>query len=135
MKNQDWNTKMKKNIKNLALWTMAWTLSMALATFGPKFIWENENTLTVIGIILNALLGVGMIFANIRHLNGLDDLQKKIQLEGMAIALGVGIVGGLSYSLLDSTNLISQDAEISYLVILIGLTYFFSVLIGLKRYK
>ena len=76
-----------------------------------------------------------MIFANIRHINGLDDLQKKIQLEGMAIALGVGIVGGLSYSLLDTTNLISQDAEISFLVILIALTYLFSVLIGQKRYQ
>ena len=134
MKNQDWKTQTKKNTKNLAFWTMAWTLSMAFATFGPKFIWESENVMTVIGVILNALLGVGMILANVRHLNGLDDLQKKIQLEGMAIALGVGIVGGLSYTLLDTTNLISQDAEISYLVILIGLTYLISVLIGQKRY-
>ena len=106
MENQDWNTRVKKNTKNLALWTMVWLLSMAIATFGPKFIWDSENVLTVAGIILNALLGVGMILANIRHLNGLDDLQKKIQLEGMAIALGVGIVGGLSYSLLDTTNII-----------------------------
>ena len=135
MDNQDWNTRVKKNTKNLALWTMAWVLSMALATFGPKFIWEGEDVLTVIGIMLNALLGVGMILANIRHLNGLDDLQKKIQLEGMAIALGVGIVGGLSYSLLDTTNIITQDAEISFLVILIALTYLVSVLIGQKRYK
>ena len=135
MENQDWNTQVKKNTKNLALWTMAWVLSMAIATFAPKFIWDSHNVLTVAGIILNALLGVGMILANIRHLNGLDDLQKKIQLEGMAIALGVGIVGGLSYSLLDTTNIITQDAEISFLVILIGLTYLVSVLIGHKRYK
>lgn len=135
MENQDWNTRVKKNTKNLGLWTMAWVLSMAIATFGPKFIWESETVLTVAGIILNALLGVGMILANIRHLNSLDDLQKKIQLEGMAIALGVGIVGGLSYSLLDTTNIITQDAEISYLVILISLTYLVSVFIGQKRYK
>lgn len=135
MENQDWNTRVKKNTKYLGLWTMAWVLSMAIATFGPKFIWESETVLTVAGIILNALLGVGMILANIRHLNSLDDLQKKIQLEGMAIALGVGIVGGLSYSLLDTTNIITQDAEISYLVILISLTYLVSVFIGQKRYK
>ena len=134
MENQDWKAQTKKNTKNLRLWTIAWVLSMAVATFGPMFIWEGENTMTLIGIILNGLLGVGMILANIRHLNGLDDLQKKIQLEGMAIALGVGIVGGLSYSLLDTTNVISQDAEISFLVILIGLTYMVSVLIGQKRY-
>jgi hypothetical protein len=135
MVNQDWNTQTKKNTINLAFWTIAWTLSLALATFGPKFIWEGANALTVIGIILNALLGVGMILANIRHINGLDDLQRKIQLEGMAIALGVGIIGGLSYSLLDTTNVIKQDAEISYLVILISLTYMISILIGQKRYK
>lgn len=135
MENKDWNTRVKKNTKNLGLWTMAWVLSMAIATFGPKFIWESETVLTVTGIMLNALLGVGMILANIRHLNSLDDLQKKIQLEGMAIALGVGIVGGLSYSLLDTTNVIAQDAEISYLVILISLTYLVSVFIGQKRYK
>ena len=135
MEIQDWNTRVKKNTKNLALWTMAWVLSMAIATFGPMFIWEGEDILTVTAIMLNALLGIGMILANIRHLNGLDELQKKIQLEGMAIALGVGIVGGLSYSLLDTTNIITQDAEISFLVILISLTYLVSVLIGQKRYK
>tara|TARA_Y100000385_G_C13065314_1_gene626388 strand:- start:658 stop:1065 length:408 start_codon:yes stop_codon:yes gene_type:complete len=135
MKNQDWNTQIKKNTKNLAFWSLSWTLSMALATFGPMYIWENNNALTLIGVILNALLGVGVIFANIRQLNGLDDLQKKIQLEAMGIALGVGIVGGLSFNLLDTTNLIPQDAEISQLVILIGLTYLVSIFIGQKRYK
>ena len=80
MKKQDWNTQNKQNTKNLALWTMAWLFSMVLATFGSKFIWENEFVLTAIGVILNALLGKGMILANIPHLNGLDDLQKKIQL-------------------------------------------------------
>jgi hypothetical protein len=135
MENQDWSTRVKKNTKNLAVWTMAWVLSMALATFGPKFLWEGNDALTVFGILLNALLGAGMIFANIKHLNGLDDLQKKIQLEGMAIALGVGIVGGLTYSLLDTTGIIQQDAEISFLVMLIGITYLVSVLIGQSRYK
>lgn len=135
MKNQDWSTRVKKNTKNLAVWTMAWVLSMALATFGPLFIWEGNDALTVIGILLNALLGAGMILANIKHLKSLDDLQKKIQLEAMGIALGVGIVGGLTYSLLDTTNIIQQDAEISFLVILIGLTYLVSVLIGQSRYK
>ena len=135
MENQDWNTRVKKNTKNLAFWTFAWVLTMAIATFGPKFIWKDEQIFTIIGIILNAIIGAGMIFANIRHLNGLDDLQKKIQLEGMAIALGVGIVGGLSYSLLDTLNLISQDAEISFLVILMSLTYLVSVLVGQKKYK
>jgi hypothetical protein len=134
MKQQDYHTQIKKNTKMLAIYTLAWTLSMALATFGPKFIWDENTALTAMAVFLNAFLGVLMILANIKHLKGLDELQQKIQLEGMAIALGVGVVGGLTYSLLDTTNLIAQDAEISFLVIIIALTYLASVIIGQKKY-
>jgi len=135
MKEVTWNTQIKNNTKKLAIWTMLWTSSMALATFGPKFIWDENVALTVLAIIINALLGLGMILMNIKHINSLDDLQKKIQLDAMGIALGVGVVGGLSYSLLDTTNLITKDAEISFLVIFISVTYMIGILIGQKRYK
>lgn len=131
----NWEAQIKKNAKKLAIWTALWTGSMALATFGPKFIWDENTTLTILAVLLNALLGLGMILMNIKHINALDDLQKKIQLDAMGIALGAGVVGGLSYSLLDITNLMSSDAEISFLVIFISLTYMISLLIGQKRYK
>ena len=135
MEKQNYNTQTKKNTINLAIYTALWTVSLAIATFGPIFFWEGNKTLTFIGVVVNAIFGVLMILVNIKHLNGLDELQKKIQLEAMGIALGVGIVGGLSYSLLDTTNLITQDAEISFLIILIALTYMAGIIIGQKRYK
>lgn len=135
MKEDTWSAEVEKNTKNLAIWSILWTSSMALATFGPMFIWNKNVLLTVLAVIINALLGIGMILVNIKHLNSLDDLQKKIQLDAMGIALGVGVVGGLSYTLLDITNLITEDAEISFLVILISLTYLVGLLIGTKRYQ
>jgi len=135
MKEETWNTQIKKNTKKLGVWAILWTGSMAIATFGPKFIWNEHVGLTVLAVVINALLGVGMIMMNIKHINSLDDLQKKIQLDAMGIALGLGLVGGLSYTLLDTTNLISKDAEISFLVIFISITYLIALLIGQKRYK
>jgi hypothetical protein len=134
MEKQDFNTRSMKSTINYFLWTAAWVLSMALAALGPKFFWESESTLTVIGIALNTLIGIGWILAGVRFISGLDDLQRKIQLEASGIALGVGIVGGLSYDLLDD-HVLSQDAEISHLVILISLTYSVAVFIGQKRYQ
>ncbi|MGB0776931.1 MAG: hypothetical protein ACPGR7_02780 [Flavobacteriaceae bacterium] len=125
----------KKNTMNLAYWTFAWLISMAIATFGPEFIWEDNTPLTIIGIAVNLALGVGMIVANMRYIKGLDDLQKKIQLDAMAMALGVGVIGGLSYSLLDTTNIISGNAEISILVIIISISYMIGIFIGQKRYN
>lgn len=134
-KSTSWSEQNKKNTARLAIWTAAWTLSMALATFGPNFIWGDNTALTFIGIVVNALIGVGMIIANKNQIKGLDELQQKIHLEAMAIALGVGVVFGLSYSLLDITNIIGFDAEIGHLVILISLTYLTFLTVGRKRYQ
>lgn len=134
MQKEKLNKEMLKATKNLALWTILWIVSLAFATFGSKFIW-NENILwSIIAIVINTSFGAGMIWANIKHLSAQDELQKKIQLEAMGIALGTGIVGGLSYSLMDISNVISSDAEISFVVMLISFSYIIALLVGRKRY-
>ena len=131
----DWAANTARNTVRLGYWTGAWLLTMALANFGPVFIWHGNQLPTVLAILVNIGFGVGMIMANKRHLNGLDEMHQKIQLEAMALSLGVGLVVGLAYSNLDVTNVIAFDAEISHLVILIGLTYLAGVFAGLKRYR
>jgi len=124
----------KKNTLRLGYWTGAWLITMAIAVFGPILLWQ-DKVLTGAAIVINVAVGIGMIVANKRHLEGLDELQQKIQLEAMALALGVGLVFGLGYSTMDVTNLISADAEISHLVMLIGLTYGGGVIIGRRKYQ
>ncbi len=131
----DWATNTVRNTVRLGYWTGAWVLTMALANFGPTFIWQANKLPTILAILLNIGIGFGMIMANKRHLHGLDEMHQKIQLEAMALSLGVGLVLGLAYSNLDVTNIIESDAEISYLVILMGLTYLAGVIAGVKRYR
>lgn len=130
-----WATRNSQNTRMLAYWNGAWVVTMAIATFGPIFLWDSASALTIILIIVNLLVGIGMIVANKRHLQGLDEMHQKIQYQAMALALGVGLVVGLSYSLLDTTNYIAADAEISHLVIVMALTYFIATLIGHRRYR
>lgn len=132
---ETWTRRRKKNTTRLALWTAAWVVSLAIATFGFKFMWSENTLISLFAFIINAGAGIGMIVANIKYNKSLDEMQQKIQLEAMGIALGVGVVGGLSYSLLDITNLIMVDAEISFLVILIGLSYLAAIIIGHLRYQ
>ena len=108
---------------------------MALATFGPGFIWADQTSLTVIGILLNFGIGVKMILANRNLINSLDELQKKIQLESLGLTLGLTVIFGLSFSLLDQKDIIPMDAEISVLVIFIGLVYWSALLINNRKYK
>ena len=130
----DFAARNRKNTLRLGYWTGAWLITMAVAVFGPLLVWQN-NVLTGAAILINVAVGVGMIVANKRHLEGLDELQKKIHLEAMALALGVGLVFGLGYSTMDVTNFITADAEISHLVMLIGVTYGLAVFIGHRKYQ
>ena len=124
-----------KNTKEIRLWTLAWTLSMAIATFGPQFLWNEESVGTLLAIIVNLILGIRMILANRKFINSGDELQKKIHLESLGLTLGMAVIVGLSYSLLDQKNLISGDAEISVLVLFIGITYLVTMTINNRKYK
>ena len=124
----------KKYLINLGLWTWSWVATLAIATFGPIFIWEEQKALTTFAIIINLANGVLMILANRQLFNHYDELERKIHLESLALTLGLTIIVGLTYSLLDQTNLIPFDAEIGVLIGFVGVTYMITLLINRKRY-
>jgi len=119
----------------LAVWATAWVVTQALAVHGPGHIWQSGQSLTALALLVNLGAGIGMIMAISRHLHGLDELQRKIQLKAMALCLGVGLVGGMAYSTLDATNLIPVEAKISHLVILMALTYLAGVIWGHGKFR
>ena len=130
-----WEAETVRNTKRLAFWTLVWLITLALATFGPIVLWDYNKPLSIAAMLLNLAMGIGMILANKRHLRGLDEMQQKVQLEAMGLALGVALIVGLSYSVLDVSNVVPFDAEISHLVVVMGITYGIGVWAGLRRYR
>ena len=108
---------------------------MAVAAFGPTFLWESNTWPNLLAILLNLGFGIGWIGANNRNLRGMDELQQKIQLEATALSLSVAVVAGLSYELLEDAHLIGFQPEISHLVILMSLSYAFGLFTGNRRYQ
>ncbi len=125
----------KKKIRRLAVWTWSWVATMAIATFGPKFIWDDHTVLTALAVSVNFANGILMLLANRDLFNNFDELERKIHLESLGLTLGLAVVVGLSFSLLDTTNLIDFDAEIAYLVMFIGITYLVLILVNSRRYS
>ena len=117
------------------LWTGAWVISMAVATFGPKFLWEFNTVLTIMAVLANLALGSVMILANIRQVKGMDEMQQKIFLDASAVTLGVGLIAGCSYELLEDIRLIGFQPEISHLILLMCLTFAVSMIVGNRRFQ
>ena len=125
----------KKNTLCLFFWAGAWVLATAGAAFGPKRLWDFNTLPTILGVLIHIGIGFGMIRVFKQYLLELDELQRKIQLDAMALSLGVGLVLGCSYEQLEDIKLIPFQPEIPHLIILMSLTYYIGIILGNRRYQ
>ena len=120
--------------KTLALWTGAWLLALVLLGEGPDWLWTGLGlTLAAAAISLGA--GIGLVLAWRRHLAEQVDLHRKVVMDAMAIALGVGMIVSLPYTLLERHDVAPFDANSGHLVGLMSLTFLASMIAGLRRYR
>lgn len=133
--NQDsLNERSKRNTIQLLIWGVSWVLSVAFLTFGPKFIWDYSIIPSIFALILNLGMGFKLILVNKTQLHGLDEMQQRIQLNAMAISLGVGLVAGCAYQIMENIKLISFEPTISDLILVMCFTYVLAFLLGNRKY-
>jgi hypothetical protein len=119
----------------LACWAGAWLAATALMKFGPKFLWNQSSVFTPLAVGLDVVVGVGLILAHKSYLAQLDELQQKVYLNALGITVGVALIAGVPFSVMDSYHLISFHAEIWRLLMLMSLTFVVSILYGTWRYR
>lgn len=124
-----------KNVIPIALWTLGWAATLALARFGPALLWNHQPVVGWIAIAANVAVGIGLIVAHARFLRRVDELQRKIMVDAMAIALGVGLVGGFAYGAASSAELVALDANIAVFSALMALVYAVGSVVGTLRYR
>ena len=130
-----YESRVRTSTIRLAQWTGGWVAATALMAFGPKFLWNKALVFTLLAVGLDVAVGVGMILANKNYLEELDELQRKVHLNSLAITVGVAMLAGVPYSVMDSYHVIPLHADVSYLVVLMSLTYAASNLYGTRRYR
>lgn len=132
---QDTNRQAGKNVMQLAIWTLAWLATLALARFGPDLLWGEQPVLSWIAIGLNVAVGIGWIVAHARYLRGVDELWRKIMLDAIAVALGVGLVGGFAVAAAEHAGVVGFDADIALLSVVMGIVYMVTIAVGALRYR
>ena len=79
----------------------AWLAATALMKFGPKFLWNQVLAFTLLAIGLDVVVGVGMILANKKYVAELDELQQKVYLNALGMTVGVALIAGVPYAVMD----------------------------------
>ena len=127
-------TRCRKNSLNIILWSLAFAGTMIIADKAVLYEWYSSAYLLATAIVINALTGIGLVWTYIRNLKALDDLQRKIQLDALAIAMGVALVGGFAYSLMVTSGFI-VDEDVSDITLLMVVAYMIAVITGQMRYR
>ncbi|SDM04422.1 hypothetical protein [Nonomuraea jiangxiensis] len=120
----------------LVLWTLAWTATLALAKFGPDLLWDPQQPVASwAAVAVNLTVGIGWIVAFTRFLQRVDELQRKVMQEALAISLGAGWVGGFAYVVADTAGLITYDVNTAVLPALLGVVFLIAFAAGMIRYR
>jgi hypothetical protein len=124
-----------KNTLQLFFWASAWLGSCALMAFGPRFLWKMDSTLTLVAVGLNFCVGIGLILAHKKYLASLDELQRKVYLDALAITVGMVLIVAVPYSVLDRLNIVHLDGAVADLLVLMSVTFLASFASGTWRYR
>lgn len=131
----NWSEASASSRSSVHKWTTGWVVSCGLAAFGPRVFWDYEPLISIAFVLLSLGVGAGMVLANGRHLRQMDELQRQIFLDAGALSLGVGMVVGCTYEILEDIHLITFEPEISHLVILMCLSFLIGLVNGNRKYQ
>ena len=130
-----YESRIRTNMVRLLYWNGAWVGTCALMAFGPKVLWDRALLLTLLAVGLNVCVGVGMLLANKKYVQELDELQRKVYLNALATTVGVGLIASVPISVMSGYHVIPFKVDMAYLVMLMALTFLVSMLHGTRRYR
>jgi hypothetical protein len=130
-----YHSRIQTSILRLFGWAATWVGSCALMKFGPEFLWNRASVLTLLAIGLNVCVGVGLILVHKRYIAELDELQRKIYLNALAITVGVVLIVVVPYSVMEKYGVMSFHANVPHLLTLMAVTFCVSLAYGSWRYR
>ncbi len=129
----------RANSRRVMLWSVAWAGSMLIASAvllvdeSRGFVGIPGQTWGVIAASISTLLGVATLGAYRRLLREADELRQKIELDALAIAVGVGVVGGLGCSM-TTRSLGLGEPNLAIVIAAMLISYAIGVVIGHRRF-
>lgn len=127
--------RLRKSAKRLFLWTGLWLISTAALAFGPKLIWDFNSTITWVMIASNLFFGINMLLANKHHFDDMDEMQRKIHFNAMGVSLGLTMILGCLYGLLEPAGILAETPPPSNLLFVMGISYIVTVYINFRKYS
>ena len=123
-----------KNAMIANVWIFAWAVSLMAISYFSTTEWYDSMFIIAAGLIVHLGIGLGMVLAFKRFLSQADELERKIQLDALALSVAVTIITFSTSSLLQKSSSLPELSP-SYLIVAMSVAYCLGIIIGRKRFK
>ena len=123
----------RANGQRVTRWSIAWAAAMLIASAVISNDWVGGKIVPTLAAGISTLLGIATVNAYRHFLRETDELRQKIEMEALAAALGVGIVGGMAYSQF-TRSLDLGEPRLAIVVAAMLIAHSAGVVIGRRRY-
>ncbi len=110
----------RANNRRFTFWCLAWALAIIGATSIVEFNDDLPGVVAWLVALSPNIFAVGALVAYLRFLRMADELQRRIQIEGLAIGFGIGWIFAIGYLVLQSAGAPELSATAMILVMTAG---------------
>ena len=94
----------RRNNRRLTAWSIAWAAAQIGAAWVVKSYDSIAGPIAWLIALLPNVFAIGALVAYLRYLRMADEMQRRIQIEGLAIGFGTGWVFAIGYLVLQSAG-------------------------------
>ncbi len=123
-----------QNANKVNLWCLIWVVTLGISTY--MFDYEEYRSWPYLlsAVVINGGSGIALVFAYKKLLVNLDEMERKIQLEALALSVGVTIVAYSVGSILVKADFLTK-LEPAHLIVAISLGYIVGLISGRVRHS
>ena len=121
-----------KNNKQLSLWSIAWALTVVAAS---ALLTELDLALPLQGLLVlsPSVVAVFVLRAYLKFLRMTDEMQRRIQIEGLAVGFGVGYAFAMAYLVAEAAG--APPLNLAVLIAVMTLGWLGGNFFAVKRYQ
>ena len=120
------------NNKHLTIWSFAWGLSIVVASWLITMV-ELPTLVDWILALAPNVLAVVVLRSYLRFLRMTDELQRKIQIEGLAMGFGAGYLFAICYLVAQAAG--APPLNVAFLIMLMTAGWLIGNVVAMRHYR
>lgn len=122
-----------QNQLRFVAWCAGWGAFFLASNWALQSDYEFSAPVAWFIAVVPGVFGIGAVLAYMKFLRMADELMQKIQLEGLAVGFGIGLIFGLGYQVLEKAG--APHLEIDDLALVLMGGWMLGQIVATRRYR